>query len=89
MFENEKDRKVETRYYLPKVQIKKFNAWWKKVFFQTDKSSMKTYDSIWKITTRQVDDYTTDCLLDYNYYNMKSIDLRKQQPLGADQKSIQ
>ena len=60
-----------------------------KSFFKTDKSSMKTYDSIWKITTRQVDDYTTDCLLDYNYYNMKSIDLRKQQPLGADQKSIQ
>ena len=40
----------------------------------------------------QGDDYTTDCLLDYNYFNnyykMVGIDLRKQQELDADPKTI-
>ena len=31
------------------------------------KSDIKTYDNIPKITTGQGDDYTTGCLLDYNY----------------------
>ena len=26
LFENEEDRKVHTRYYLPKVEIKEYNA---------------------------------------------------------------
>ena len=29
----------------------------------------KTYKNIRKITTGQGDDYTTDCLLDYSYFN--------------------
>ena len=29
------------------------------------KNDTRTYDNIWKITTGQGDDYTTDCLLDY------------------------
>ena len=38
-------------------------------FDQTVKSDMRTYDNIRKIPTGQGDDYTTGCLLDYNYYN--------------------
>ena len=36
LFENEEDRKVHTRYYLPKVEIKEYNAMidGKKVFDQ-------------------------------------------------------
>ena len=30
---------------------------------------MKTYDNIQKIATGQGDNYTTGCLLDYNYFN--------------------
>ena len=45
-----------------------------------------------KIATGQGDDYTTGCLLDYNYfpkhYKMIAIDLRKQQALDADPKTI-
>ena len=41
----------------------------------------------------QGDDYTTGCLLDYNYfknyYNMMAIDLSKEQALDADPKAIQ
>ena len=46
-----------------------------------------------KIAIGQGDDYTTGCLLDYNYFNnyykMIAIDLRKQEALDADPKPIQ
>ena len=45
--------------------------------------NMRRYDNIRKIATGQGDNYTTGCLLDFNYfrehYKMKSIDLSKQQ----------
>ena len=53
---------------------------------------MRTYDNIRKIATGQGDDYTTGCLLDYNYFNnhykMIVIDSSKQQELDADPKAI-
>ena len=60
---------------------------------QPVKIGLVTYENIWKITTGQGDDYTTNCLLDYNdfeyYYNMIAIDLSKQQARDADPKTIQ
>ena len=54
---------------------------------------MRTYDNIQKIATVKVDDYTTSCALDYNYFNnnykMIAIDLSKQQELDDDPKAIQ
>ena len=45
------------------------------------------------IATGQEDDYTTGCLMDYNYFNkhykMIAIDLRKKQALDAGPKAIQ
>ena len=45
-----------------------------------------------KLSTGQGDDYTTGCLLDYNYlkkyYKMIAISLSKQQVLNADPKVI-
>ena len=65
----------------------------KKLFDKPVKSSMKTYDCIRKIAIGQRDDYTTGCLLDYNYfnnyYNMMAIDLSKQQVFVTDPKAIQ
>ena len=64
----------------------------KNVSDQPVKSSVRTYDNIPKIVTDQEDDYTTDCLLDYiyfnNYYKMMAIDLSKQKPLDADPKAV-
>ena len=61
-------------------------------FNQPVKNNVITYN-IRKITTGQGDDYTTGCLLDYNYFNnyykMIAIDLSKQQALDADPKAIQ
>ena len=63
-----------------------------KTFDQTVKNNLITYDSIQKIATGQGDDYTTGCLLDYNYfkdyYKIIAIDFSKQQTLDADPKPI-
>ena len=63
------------------------------IFYQPIRNNLITYDNIQKIATGQRDDYTTGCLLDYNYfknyYKMIAIDLSKQQALGADSKAIQ
>ena len=65
----------------------------KNVFDQPIKSYIKTYENIQKIKTGQRDDYTTGCLLDYNYfknhYKMIALDLSKQQTLDVDPKAIQ
>ena len=57
------------------------------------KSDMRTYDNIRKIAIGQGDDYSTGCLLDYNYFNkhykMIAIDLTKQPALDADLKATQ
>ena len=61
-------------------------------FDQPVRNDLITYD-IWKIVTGQGDDYTTGCLLDYNYfknlYKMIGLDLSKQQAFDADPKAIQ
>ena len=65
----------------------------KNFFDQPVKRDMRTYDNIKKIATGQGDNYTTGCLLDYNYFNnyykMVATDLSKQQELDADPKAIQ
>ena len=65
----------------------------KNFFDQPVKRDIRTYDNIRKITTGQGDDYTTGCLLNYNYskkyYKMVAIDLSKQQAFDADPKAIQ
>ena len=54
---------------------------------------LRTYDNNQQIVIIQGDDYTTGCLLDYNYFNkyykMIVIDLSKQKALDADPKAIQ
>ena len=63
------------------------------IFEQPVENELITYNNIRKIETGQVDDYSTDCLLDYNYFNkyykLIAIDLSKQQAYGADPKAIQ
>ena len=55
--------------------------------------AIKLYEEIRKITTRQGEDYTTGCLLDYDYikkrYRLIVIDFSRQKELDADPKAIQ
>ena len=61
-------------------------------FDQPVDNDIKTYESIWKITTGQGDDYTIGCLLEYSYfkkhYKMIATDLSKEQALDTDPKAI-
>ena len=95
LLENKEDKTVQTKYYLPTVEVKDCNVMinGKNVLDQPVKNNLRTYDNIRKIVTGQEDDCTTDCLLVYNYFNkyykMIAIDLSKQQALDADPKAIQ
>ena len=54
---------------------------------------MKWYEKTRKLTKGQGEDYTTGCLLDYDYiknhYRLKAFDLSSQKELDADPKAIQ
>ena len=69
--------------HLLKVEIKGYIVMidGRNVFDQPVKNNLITYDNIRKTVTGQGDDYTTGCLLDYNYcdkyYKMIAIDLSK------------
>ena len=53
----------------------------------------RQYDEIRKIATRQGGDYTTGCLLDYQYfkdhYQLIAVDLSKRKELDTDLRAIQ
>ena len=93
-FENDGGRKSHSSYYLLKVEIKDYNFMidGKNFFDQPINSNLKKYENIRKIATGQGDDYTTDCLLDYSYFNnhykMIAIYLSKQQVFDADPRGI-
>ena len=94
-FENEGDRKVHTGYNLPKVETKDYNVLidGENFFDQPVKNNTRTYDNIRKTSSGQGDEYTTGCLLDYNYfkehYKMIAIYLSKEQELDCDPKAVQ
>ena len=94
-FGNYAQRTSNKRYYLPNVEINYYNVMidGKNFFDQPAKNDKITYEKITKIAIDQGDYYTTDCLLDYvyfqNYYKMIAVDLSKQQALDADLKAIQ
>ena len=54
---------------------------------------IKKYDGIRKIPTGKGDDYTTGCLLDYQYfkdhYQLIAVDLSKEKELDADPRATQ
>ena len=56
-------------------------------------SDLKRYKEIKKLTTRQGEDCSTGCLLDYDYiknnYRLITVDLSRQKELGADPKEIE
>ena len=60
---------------------------------QSINDQIKKYNQIRKIATGKRDDYTTGCLLDYQYfkdhYQLIAVDLSKQKELGADPRAIQ
>ena len=63
-----------------------------KLYDQAIDSDIKGYKEIRKLTTGLGEDYTTGCLLEYeyikNHYRLIAVDLRSQKELDADPKTI-
>ena len=82
-FGNKDDRKVNTKYYLPTVEIRDYN-----VMINGQNFFDQLVNNDWK-----KNDCTTGCLLVYSYFKnydkMIAIDLSKQQALDAYLKAIQ
>ena len=89
------ERNRHTKYFLPRVNITNYNVLidGRNFYDQLINDMIKQYNKIRKIATGQGDDYTTGCLLDYQYfkdrYNLIAIDLSKQKKLDADSRVIQ
>ena len=88
-------RNSHTKYFLPRVNITNYNVLidGRNFYDQPINDKIRQYNKIRKIATRQGDDYTTGCLLDYqyfkDYYNLIAIDLSKQKEFDADLRAIQ
>ena len=88
-------RNSHTKYFLPRVNITNYNVLidGRNFYDQPINDIIKQYDETRKIETGQGDDYTTGCLLDYQYfkdhYNLIAIDLSKQKELDTDSRGIQ
>ena len=86
-FKHNAVRTSHTGYFLPKIEIEKYNVIINvhKFFDLPVKNDTRTDANITKIVTGQGDDYTNGCLLDYGCFKENNmlivIDLSKQQAL--------
>ena len=89
------ERDSHRKYFLPRVNITNNNVLIDGRNFsdQPINDQIKKYDEIRKIATGKGDNYTTGCLLDYqyfkDYYQLIAVDLSKQKELDADPRAIQ
>ena len=76
--DNQKLSKVK-RYYLPKIIINNYNV---NINLNKFYDQANNSEEIRKLTTRQCEDYTSRCLLDYDYtrnhYRLIAVDLNRQ-----------
>ena len=88
-------RKLNERAFLAVVKIINFNVLidGRTSYDQPINDQIKKHNDIRKTETEQGDDYTTGCLLDYQYfkdhYQPIAVGLRKQKELDADSRAIQ
>ena len=96
LFQDDNAKRFKTcRYYLPKGVIDDYNVIinGKKIYDQPIDFDIKRYEEIRKFATGQGEDYTTGCLLDYDYiknhYRLTAVDLSRQKELHVVPKAIQ
>ena len=84
---NKVERDSHKKYFLQRVNITSYNVLIddRNFYDQPINDQIKKYNEIRKITTGKRDDYTTGCLLDYQYfkdhYQLIAVDLFKQKEL--------
>ena len=82
--DNKVERNSHKKYFLPRVNITNYNVLidGRNFYDKPISDQIKKYDEIRKIATGKGDDYTTGCLLDYQYfkdhYQLIAVDLSKQ-----------
>ena len=82
--DNKVERNSHRKYFLPRVSITNYNVVidGRNFYDQPINDQIKKYDEIRKIATGKGDDYTKECLLDYqyykNHYQLIAVDLSKQ-----------
>ena len=92
---NKVERNSHKIYFLSRVNITNSNVLIDRRNFydQPINDLVKQYDEIKKTATGQGDDYTTGCLLDYQFfkdhYNLIAVGFSIQKELGADSRAIQ
>ena len=80
------------RYYLPRAEIKDYNVLTdgRSFYDQHVNSSIARYNELLKMATGRSEDYSTGCLLDYDYYindfNIVGIELSYQAVVDSDPK---
>ena len=92
-YANNGDNQIEMdshrRYTLPRIDLTKFNVLkdGRNFYDQPISNNIRKYHELRKITTGKGDDFTTGCLLNYDYYLKHYLviacDLSKQKILDA------
>ena len=86
---------VIDKFFLPRIDTTGYSVLidGRNFYEQAITDQIKKYDKIRKIATGKGDDYTTGCLLDYQYfkdhYQSNAVDLSKQKELDVDPRTIQ
>ena len=92
---NKVERNSHQKYFLPRVNLTKFNVLvdGRNFYDQPISDQIKKYDELRKLTTGKGEYDTTGSLLDYkyfrNHYNIIACDLSKQKELDTDPRAIQ
>ena len=92
---NEPDRNSQQKYYLPRIDLNKYNVIidGRNFYDNPVESNIEKYRELKKVMIGKGEDYTTRSLLDYNYFNkhyeLVAVDLSQQQELDADPRAIQ
>ena len=92
---NKFERDSHRKCFLPRVDITNYNVLvdGRNFYDQPINDQIKKFDEIRKIATGKGDDYTTGCLLDYQYfkdrYQLIAVELSKQKESGAGPRAIQ
>ena len=88
-------RNSHTKYFLPRGNVTNYTVLivGRNVFDQSINYLIKQFEEIRKTATGQGDYYTTECLLDYQYFkdhfNPIAVYLSKQKELHADSRALQ
>ena len=93
--DNQPTRNGQQKYYFPRIDLEKYNFIidGRNFYDHPIESDIEIYRELKKVMIGKGEDYTTESLLDFNYfdkhYKLVAVDLSKQKELDADPRAIQ